>query len=224
MKNRPSFSSACFAILSTFMGLASAFAESISVEELNSGWAFYGNGIRKAERGMLYMKESPGSLGVMLVSPDAYGEAVTVKYEIMPLTAASVCVLVMSASDPGDALTLNLPDNYDGSMGHWINSTENYFFAFHNASHNRFPFAIRFPERKLIDEHQESVMTNGKFHEVEVGRKDGKIWLKIDGKTIVEGVDEDPLGAGYLAFRIRGLSEEPAACLIRKVRIETHLE
>lgn len=205
--------------LCTLSGMVTAYAESVSVEELNSEWAFYGNGIRKVERGMLYMKESPGSLGVMLVSPDAYGENVTVKYEVMPMTAASVCVLVMSASDPGDATTLSLPDDYDGSMGHWINSVENYFFAFHNASHNRFPFAIRFPERTLIDEYHESVMTTGKFHELEVGRRDGRIWLKIDGKIIVEGIDEDPLGSGFLAFRIRGLSEEPAACLIRKVRI-----
>ena len=208
----------------TVLELISAPAEPVPVEELDSQWKFYGKGIKKVERGMFYMKESPESLGVMLVSPEAYGANVTVKYEIMPMTAASVCVLVMSASDPGHASTLTLPEDYDGSMGHWINSVENYFFAFHNASHNRFPFAIRFPEKKLFDEHHENVMTNGKFEEVEAGRKNGNIWLKIDGKTIVEGIDEDPLGAGYLAFRIRGLSEEPAACLIRDVVIERYFE
>lgn len=221
MKDRMFLQSTCVVLLLTILGLSIASAKSVSVEDLDSVWNFHGKGIKKAERGMLYMKESPGSLGVVLVSPEAYGPNVTVTYEIMPMSPASVCVVILSASDTGDGSTLSLPKNYDGSMGYWINSVENYFFAFHNAAHNRFPFAIRFPEKELIAEYHQNVMTNGKFHKVEAGRRDGKIWLKIDGRIVVDGNDEDPLGLGYIAFRIRGLSEEPAACLIRNVALES---
>lgn len=209
---------------SAALDLISDPPEHVSTQDLIDEWSFYGNGIRKVERGMLYMKEAPGSLGVMTVSPKAYGPDVAVTYEIMPMTAASVCVVILSASDPGATSTLALPENYDGSMGHWINSTENTFFAFHNASHNRFPFAIRFPETRLIAEYHENVMMNGKFHKIEAGQRDGSIWLKIDNKLILEGKDDDPLGKGFIAFRIRGLSEEPAACLIRNVRIQNFSE
>lgn len=201
------------------IGWGSLFAEPVPIHELDTEWKFHGSGTKKSERGMLYMKEAPGSLGVMLVSPEAYGEGVLLEYEIMPMTAASVCVAILAASDPGEASTLSLPDDYDGSMGHWINSVENTFFAFHNASHNRFPFAIRFPESKLIAEYHENVMTNGKFHKVEIEKGHGRVRLTIDGQLIVDGIDEEPLGSGYIAFRIRGLSEEPAACLIRNVKI-----
>ncbi len=206
---------AAYALLST-----SARAESVSADDLDTTWNFHGMGLKKAERGMLYMEEAPGSQGVMIVSPEPYPANIQVTYEVMPMTAASVCVLVLSASDSGDGTSLTLPADYDGSMGHWIQNIKNYFFAFHNASHNRPPFARRFPEKTLIGEHPKNVMMSGKFHTIEAGRQNGKLWLKIDGKLVIEGRDPDPLGPGHLAFRIRGLSEAPASCLIRNVVIK----
>jgi hypothetical protein len=44
--------------------------------------------------------------------------------------------------------------------------------------------------------------------------------MSVDGKLLFEGVDENPLGGGHVALRIRGISEETASCLIRNVRIE----
>ncbi len=202
----------------------SASAQPVSAEDLNTTWSFYGKGLSKVERGMLYMREDPGSLGVMMVSPQAYPANVTVRYEIMPMTAASVCVFVLSASDKGEGAQVTLPVGYDGSMGHWIQNTENYFFAFHNASHNRPPFIRRFPERTAIGEYSQNIMSSGKFHTIEVGRKNDRVWLEINGQRIIEGTDANPLGPGHLAFRIRGLSEEPASCLIKNVVIDIQEE
>lgn len=220
----PSFFPSVRCLLCLFCGTIAALtttAETVSPEDLAENWKFYGAGVAKAERGMFYMKESPGSQGVMIVSPTAFPEDVVVRYEIMPMNAASVCVVVMSASDIGDSTTVSLPADYDGSMGHWIGNTENYFFAFHNASHARPPFVRKFPDRSLIGEHSANVMMNGRFHTIEAGRKGGKVWLEIDGKRIIDGTDDNPIGSGHLAFRIRGLSEETAACLIKNVVIQS---
>ncbi len=62
----------------------------------------------------------------------------------MPMNPASVCVAILYASDMGDAESLTMPTGYDGSMGHWINEIDNYFFAFHNQAHYRKPFGICF--------------------------------------------------------------------------------
>ncbi len=202
------------------LSFLSAFAGHVPVEELTK-WHFYGIGFGKVERGMFYMKEARDSKGVMIVSTEVYGENLTVNYQVMPMSAASVCVVILSASDAGDGKALTLPGSYDGAMAHWIQHVKNYFFAFHNAAHNATPFAIRFPEKKSIGQCEENLIKAGEFHNIEAGRHEERLWLKINGQLIFEGHDENPLGAGHLAFRIRGLSEEPASCLIRQVTIES---
>lgn len=207
-------------IVFSALSCLSAFADQIPVEDLESKWSFYGTGSGKVERGMFYMKEARDSKGVMIVSPGAYDKNLTVRYEIMPMSAASVCVVILSASDSGEGKSLTLPAGYDGAMGHWIQHVRNYFFAFHNAAHNKTPFAIRFPEKKTIGQCEENLLKVGEFYNIEAGRHEERLWFKVNGELLFEGRDTNPLGAGHIAFRIRGLSEEPASCLIRNVSIE----
>lgn len=196
-------------------------AEQVSAEDLVSNWNFYGKGLRKEERNMFYMKEDYGSSGVMIVSPETYGENFVLTYEIMPMTAASVLVVLMSASDDGDGKSLTLPEDFDGNAGPWVREIDNYFFAYNNASHNVTPFINRFPAMGRLAEYPENIFEVGKFAEVEIHRKGGKLEISVNGKLILQAEDREPLGPGHLAFRIRGLSEEPAACLIRNVAIES---
>ena len=44
------------------------------------------------------------------------------------------------------------------------------------------------------------------WHTVETGRRDSKLWIKIDGNTVVEGVDTDGerFLDGKVCFRLRG--------------------
>jgi len=48
-----------------------------------------------------------------------------------------------------------------------------------------------------------------------------RLEISVSGEVILDTEDPQPLGPGHLAFRIRGLSEEPAACLIRNVTVES---
>ncbi|MGB0369947.1 MAG: hypothetical protein ACPGN3_01255 [Opitutales bacterium] len=209
-------------LFGAYLGIASSLhAQAVSVDVLDSEWNFHGHGLKKVERGMLYMKEEPGSQGAMIVSPEAYASEVNVRYEIMPMNAASVCVLILGAIDADNSRTLSIPEGYDGSMGHWIQQVDNTFFAFHNAAHNRTPFAIRFPDRTPLGTATDNVMQSGRFYTIAAGRTGNRVWLEIDGTLVFEGKDTVPSTAGHIAFRIRGLAEEPAACLIRNVSVES---
>lgn len=220
MKTKKTMVCSLFAFLFGSALALPAAAEQVPVEDLNSTWSFYGIGSRMLQGRLFYMREDSDSKGVMIVSPVTFDRDVTVRYEIMPMSAASVCVAILSASDAGDGAALTLPADYDGAMGHWIQNVKNYFFAFHNAAHDRTPFAVRFPEKTDIGQYGENVMRSGEFYTIEAGRCEGRLWLKINDELLFEGQDENPLGGGYVAFRLRGISGEPASCLIRNLTID----
>jgi len=194
-------------------------AEEISTETIADAWTSYGQGVVRYQNRMLFLQEAEDSKGVGVVSPEAYGENVVVRYELMPMNPASVCVAVLSASDDGESGKLTIPEGYDGNGGFWFREAHNYFFAFHNMAHDREPFVVRAGGGGQIAEADANVMQAGVFHTVEVGREGGKLWLSVDGKRLLEGEDADPLGGGHVGFRIRGINGQAAACLIRNVSI-----
>jgi hypothetical protein len=194
--------------------------EAVTPEALQNEWTFHGIGTHAAQNRMFYMEEGSDSKGVMIVSPQAYTGDVTVRYELMPMNAASVCVAILYASDMGEAETLTLPDAYDGSMGHWINEIDNYFFAFHNAAHDRKPFGIRFATQTQLGEGAANVMRSGEFHTIEIRRQGDLFTLYVNDERIFEGRDPDPLEAGHIAFRLRGIPQQAASALIRNLTIE----
>ena len=207
-----------------FISLHLLSAESVPipvpVREIAETWSFHGAGLVRVQNRMLYMAEAEDSQGVMVVSPAVFGGDLIVRYEIMPLNPGSVSVVMLSASDAGKGETVTLPSDYDGGMGVWTRDIHNYFFAFHNAAHDRTPFAVRFPEGGSLGEHPVNVMRSGEFSAIEVGRRGGTLWLTINGKRLFEGRDPDPLPGGHIALRLRGIQGMPAAALIRKLTIE----
>ncbi len=211
------------AVVLTLPLMAIAQTKKVSPEELNK-WAFCGQGEKLVEsHNMFFMKEAKESNGVMIVSPDSYGEEVVVKYDVMTLTPASVLVAILSASNPGKDTRLSIPEDYDGSMKLWIEDVESYFYAFRNAPHNYTPFIRKYPvaegEDPALVSYDKNIMHPGVFYSVEIGRKKDLVWLKVDGEKILETTDKDAFGGGHIAFRIRGTAGEYAACLIRNVEI-----
>jgi len=201
-------------------------AQQFTPDDLNT-WSFYGQGTKLVEsHNSFFMKEDPAqSEGVMIVSPESYGENVVVSYDVMTLTPASVLVAILSASNPGEDEELTIPENYDGSMDFWINDVESYFYAFRNGPHNFTPFIRKYPvpegQDPALVSYEKNIMHPGVFYTVEMGRKGNKLWLKVDGKKILETTDKNAFGGGHVAFRIRGTAGEYAACLIRNVEIIT---
>lgn len=198
-------------------------AQKITPEELFE-WDFYGQGEKLVEsHNMFFMKEAKESNGVMIVSPESYSENAVIKYDIMTLTPATVCVAILSASNPGKDIKLTIPEDYDGSMSLWINEVESYFYAFRNAPHNYTPFIRKYPvaegEEAALVSIEENLMHPGVFYTIEIGRNKDLVWLKINGDTVLETKDENAFSGGHIAFRLRGTAGEYAACLIRNAEI-----
>ena len=210
-----------FAVLTIALFPAFTRAEPVAVspEEKANEWSFFGKGSRAAQNRMFYMEESPGSSGVMIFSPEAYTGDVILRYEIMPMNPASICVALLFANekDGGDfqALAATGEETPELSLG----DLTNYFFVFHNLAHNRKPFLARFPGGNQM-EIDRNLVRSGEFHQIEVGRKGNTLWLEINGERIIEVEDPEPFPSGHIGFRIRGISQMPAACLIRNVTIE----
>ena len=203
----------------------SVLAETVTItpEEKAKEWILLGRGSRAAQNRMFYMEESQDSNGVMVFSPETFEGDVTVRYEIMPMNPASICVALLFASDRGVNQSLTFPGPESESPDIALGEMDNYFFVFHNLGHNRKPFLLRFPGGNLM-EIDRNVVRSGQFHQIEVGRKGNTLWLEVDGERIIEVEDPEPHTKGHIGFRIRGISQMPAACLIRNVTITTTRE
>ncbi|WP_372753453.1 hypothetical protein [Labilibaculum sp.] len=198
-------------------------AQKISPEDLFK-WDFYGQGTKLVEsHNSFFMKEAKESNGVMIVSPESYSEDAVFQYDIMTLTPATVCVAILSASNPGKDTKLTIPKDYDGSMDLWINDVESYFYAFRNSPHNYTPFIRKYPvaegEDPALVSLDKNIMLPGIFYTVEIGRKKDSLWLKIDGELVLETLDQNAFSGGHIAIRLRGTAGEYAACLIRDAEL-----
>ncbi|MCB9287792.1 MAG: hypothetical protein H6560_10790 [Lewinellaceae bacterium] len=195
------------------------YEKEIAIDELKT-WQLLGHGEVSSWANQLSLKESDDSKGVMLLSPEIYQQDVIIRYSVMALTHATVVVTMLSVSDTGKSTELAIPDDYDGNIGLWYNEKENYFFAFNNAPHNRTPFIRKNPNaEKALVMADRNHMQSGIYYRIEIGIKDGSIWLKIDDKEILNGYDEKLLEGGRIAIRLRGTAGFKAGCLIKEMTI-----
>lgn len=187
-----------------------------------AGWDFWGMGEAYAVGGSQFcLTENDTSLGALIISPESYTGDVIIRYHTLALTNAAVLVVMHSASDLGSDQLLNIPADYNGNMGLWVNEKDNYFYAFRNAPHIHPPFIRKYPvpgDDALVMA-QENFMLPGVYYSVELGRIDNRLWLSVDGKKIIETEDESILPGGHVVFRIRGTAGFKAACLIRDLEI-----
>jgi hypothetical protein len=167
------------------------------------------------------LMENDTSLGVMMVSPEYYGQDVVIRYKALALTPSSVMVAIVSASDTLDN-SLKIPEDYDGSMQLWTEKVANYFFAFKNEPHGGNPYIVKNPaSSKQSIASKPDNMVAGIYYDIEVSKIGGKLYLAINGKKLVDMDDEKPLKGGHIVFRLRGTAGLKAACLIRDLRIYT---
>jgi hypothetical protein len=205
--------------MTLFSAVTRAEPVTISPEEKAEEWPFFGEGTRAAQNRMFYMEESPGSSGVMIFSPEAFTGDITLRYEIMPMNPASICVALLFAVDTEGRDFQEIPAPGPDTPELRLGDLNTYFFVFHNLAHNRKPFLARFPGGTQMEIDRNPVRS-GAFHQIEVGRKGNTLWLEIDGERIVEVEDPEPFPSGHIGFRLRGISQMPAAALIRNVTVQ----
>ena len=213
-------------IFSTTLLLAgTGFAKETSVTANTlADWSFQGTGFKALDttNNQILLSEEPGSKGVMLVSPSGYGNNVTLQYKVKPLSPESVLVAALAVSNKGTESSMTFPDQYDGNMKYLITEADNYFFAFHNSAHKKTPFVRKYPQalpgKDALTSAPENLMTT-EWHDIEVGKLNGKIWLSVNGKQVLSYQDDDMLGKGHIAFRLRGTKTRIASALIKDVTI-----
>jgi len=196
--------------------------DTIAISDL-SKWKLLGKGEVSTWGDQVSLKEVDNSKGVMLISPEIFKNDVILNFKVYALTPATVIVAMLSVSDEGESDELTIPDNYDGSIGLWTESKENYFIAFKNAPHNKTPFVKKNPKsQKPLIAAEENYMIAGIYYEIEVGKKKGKLWFSIDGKKVFETLDTNLLTSGHIALRLRGTAGFSAGCLIKDLIISSN--
>ena len=200
------------------------YQERISVEEL-AKWHFLGIGevaIDSAENAVR-LSEHEGSKGVMLVSPDMYGtKNLVILFKVKPESFESVNVVMHSVSDKDTGGPIKLLPGYDGNFTLWTDENiQNYLFAFHNEAHDRKPSIEKNPDRRLLAQADSHHVADGQWNDVEIGREGTKLWMKVDGKTVLEGNDtgNEGLPGGSICFRVRGTPDSKASALFKDVII-----
>ena len=170
-------------------------------------WNFYGIGVAKIDHEQVYLKEFTNSVGVTLLSPKKYTGDVIMRYKLMPLTAATVCVAMLNMHN-NDNYEISIPNDYNGYVQFWTQESSGYFFAFHNMPHNQTPFVRRCDIKSQTNDKLQSgtknVMFESRYYDVEVGKKGKRVWLKVDHEIVLDIEDEgENFKKGYLALRIK---------------------
>ena len=212
-----------YLLLLTLMCFVTTPIHASEVGDSLKDWQFIGNGFTASVDGAVLMSEYPGSTGVMLVSPHEYRNEVVVSFDVMPLNPETVLVAILSASNTNTDVALSFPEGYDGGIGYLLEEVDSYFFAFHNAAHNRTPFVRKHPfikgESQDLDAFESNIMTT-QWHRVDVTTNgQGRVEMKIDGETVLSAIDESPLPGGKMILRLRGTKTHTATALFRNLEI-----
>jgi len=169
-----------------------------------------------------YIEETEGSVGFAVISPEIYNDVV-IRFEIMTMNAATVMGAILNISDNGSSTSLTIEDGNTGAFGFFTKEIENYIFGFREMAHNTMPFIRKSPvsgsETGILGLADHEPMQTGWRYLVECGKKGSKLWLKIDGETLIEVTDSNPLEAGKIAIRVRGTGSDLGKCMVRNLEI-----
>ncbi|CAM1364152.1 hypothetical protein [Tenacibaculum xiamenense] len=159
----------------------------------------------------LIIEETEGSNGYFLVSPKIYKGDIILNYKVKAMSEASVIIVLFSVSDIGETLEMTMPprDAKGTDFWRWRTALEHYNLTFNNRAHNFKPFFFKNETPLKKGFHQrlsENIIETEKWYDVEVGKKQNRLWFKLNNKVIFEQEDCNPLDGGRLMFRISGLN------------------
>lgn len=180
----------------------------ITPEEL-SQWKTLDKGKSTLKDGALIIEETAGANGYFLISPQRYQGDYVVRYKVKAISESSVLITLFSASqkDNADELTLPASDSTAPKLWEWRSNMQHYNLTFNNRSHNYKPFFFKNlspNSRGFYQTLPENVAVVGQWYDVEIGKKGGHLWFKLNGDTFFDVEDCNPLGDGHLIFRISG--------------------
>lgn len=175
-----------------------------------ANWPTYGIGKATVQNNELIVEETKGSDGFFLISPKPYVGDISITYKVKAMSESSVQIVLFSASDQGESLTLTLPTSNDltpREVWAWRTTLEHYNLTFNNKSHGIKPFFFKNVspyEKGFRLDQSENVMVPDKWYDVNITRKGTAITFTLDGKVIFEAKDHEPLVGGHIMLRVSG--------------------
>lgn len=184
----------------------------ITPEELMS-WQTFDKGRRTINGDELIVEEIEGSNGYFIISPEVLKDEFVLKYKVKALSSSTVLINLFSVTQEGNSETFELPPETSSpsEVWQWRTTMKHYNLTFNNKSHgtkpfffkNKSPYALGFRERL-----PENIMETDKWYSVEIGKKAGRVWFKLNDVFHFDIADCQPLKGGRLIFRISGTTGE----------------
>jgi hypothetical protein len=209
MKNRIKITlSAMLLTIVSSCGQTSPKEEKITPKELAT-WQTVDKGKSTIQGDELIIEEIEGSDGYFLISPKLYPKDFTLNYKVKAISESTVLINLFSVLQDGDNSSFSLPPNTatPREVWDWRTAMKHYNLTYNNRSHGNTPFFFKntapnsIASREKLDE---NIFEVGQWYDVEVGKKDNRVWFKLNNKIHFDFEDPSPLEGGRLIFRISG--------------------
>ncbi|MFK7813127.1 MAG: hypothetical protein AB8B59_11575 [Maribacter sp.] len=211
MKNKVQLMAMVILSAITF-GCGQSKKEKITPEELAT-WQTFDKGKSTVQDNMLLVEETEGSDGYFLISPKLYPKDFTLNYKVKAISESTVLINLFSVLQDGDNSSFSLPPNTatPREVWDWRTAMKHYNLTYNNRSHGNTPFFFKntapnsIASREKLDK---NIFEVGQWYDVEVGKKDNRVWFKLNNKIHFDFEDASPLEGGRLIFRISGTTGE----------------
>ncbi|WP_422862018.1 family 16 glycoside hydrolase [Flagellimonas sp. W118] len=186
--------------------------ELITPEQL-SKWQTFDKGKSTVNGNELIVEETKGSDGYFLISPNILKKDFILKYMVKALSESTVLINLFSVTQNQGDQTFELPPNTSTPQEVWQWRTEmkHYNLTFNNRSHGIKPFFFKNNSPYSRGFHENlpgNIMETGEWNSIEIGKKENRLWFKLNDKIYFNVEDCEPLGEGRLIFRISGTTGE----------------
>ena len=193
-------------------GQATVKQEKITPQELTS-WQTFDKGKSTVQGDELIIEEIEGSDGYFLISPKLYPKNFTLNYKVKALSQSTVLINLFSVLQDGNNESFNLPENdaTPREVWDWRTKMKHYNITFNNRSHGITPFFFKnipVNSQEFNERLEQNIFEVGHWYDVEVGKKDNRLWFKLNNTMYFDIEDNNPIEGGRLIFRISGTTGE----------------
>jgi len=196
----------------TAFGCSQSKKEKITPVELAT-WQTFDEGKSTVNGDELIIEETEGSDGYFLISPKEYETDFILTYKVKALSESTVLITLFSVLQEGNNDTFSVPavTATPREVWNWRSRMKHYNLTINNRSHGITPFFFKNvpPSSRGFNERlQENIMKVGQWYDVEIGKKENRLWFKLNGKVFFDVEDAEPYEKGRLIFRISGTTGE----------------
>ncbi|WP_350292937.1 family 16 glycoside hydrolase [uncultured Croceitalea sp.] len=186
--------------------------EQIAPEELTT-WQTFDKGKTTVQGDELIVEETEGSDGYFMISPKKYADDFTLTYKVKAMSESTVLITLFSVTQNDGVEGFQLPAHTatPREVWNWRSEMEHYNLTINNSSHGNTPFFFKNVNpnfRGFYQNLKENIMKVGQWYDVEIGKKENRLWFKLDNKTYFDVEDCNPFSGGQLIFRISGTTGE----------------